>query len=130
MNVLPTALLFGVGAGMAFPSMMTLAMSGATASDAGLTSGLVNTTQQVGAALGLSILATFSATRSEDLVARGVGEAAALTEGYQLGFTIAAGLVAVAIVVAFLVLEPVTVTGHDVEEELVADERPAPVLVA
>lgn len=129
-NVLPTALLFGVGAGMAFPSMMTLAMSGATASDAGLTSGLVNTTQQVGAALGLSILATFSATRSEDLVARGVTEAAALTEGYQLGFTIAAGLVAVAIVVAFLVLEPVTVTGHDVEEDVVADERPAPVLVA
>jgi EmrB/QacA subfamily drug resistance transporter len=103
-NVLPSALLFGVGAGLSFPAMLGLAMSGATASDSGLASGLVNTTQQVGGALGLSLLATLSATRSEDLVAGGTPSAQALTEGYQLAFTTAAGLVAVAIVVAATVL--------------------------
>jgi MFS family permease len=103
-NVLPSALLFGVGAGLSFPAMMGLAMSGATANDSGLASGLVNTTQQVGGALGLSLLATLSATRSEDLVAGGTPSAQALTEGYQLAFTTAAGLVAVAIVVAATVL--------------------------
>ena len=59
--------LLGAGAGVAFPALMTLAMSGATPSDAGLASGLVNTTVQVGGALGLAVLATLSATRSEDL---------------------------------------------------------------
>jgi predicted MFS family arabinose efflux permease len=49
--------LLGVGAGLAFPSLMTLAMSGTTPDNAGLASGLVNTTAQVGAALGLAVLA-------------------------------------------------------------------------
>lgn len=120
-DVLPSALLFGVGAGMAFPAMMTLAMSAATPQDAGLTSGLVNTTQQVGAALGLSLLATFSATRTEDLVARGAAEATALTEGYQLGFTIAAGLVVAAIALAVVVLERVPAPAHDPAQEDVAE---------
>ena len=50
---------------------MTLAMSGATPSDAGLASGLVNTTAQVGGALGLAVLATLSASRTEHLAAGG-----------------------------------------------------------
>ena len=62
--------LLGTGAGLAFPALMTLAMSGATPSDAGLASGLVNTTAQVGGALGLAVLATLSTTRSEDLLAQ------------------------------------------------------------
>ena len=53
-------LLLGIGAGLAFPALMTLAMSGATQRDAGLASGLVNTTQQVGGALGLAVLATLA----------------------------------------------------------------------
>src|SRR4051794_15577819 len=56
-DILPVMLLLGVGAGLSFPSLMTLAMSGATESDSGLASGLVNTTQQVGGALGLAVLA-------------------------------------------------------------------------
>ena len=59
-DVLPVMLLLGVGAGFSFPAIMTLAMSGATASDSGLASGLANTTQQVGGALGLAVLATLS----------------------------------------------------------------------
>src|SRR4051794_969168 len=63
-DVLPAMVLLGVGAGLSFPSLMTLAMSGATPSDSGLASGLVNTTLQVGGALGLAVLATLSTTRT------------------------------------------------------------------
>ena len=70
-DVLPAMLLLGAGVGVAFPALMTLAMSGATQEDAGLASGLVNTTAQVGGALGLAVLATLSATRSESLPRRG-----------------------------------------------------------
>jgi EmrB/QacA subfamily drug resistance transporter len=104
-DVLPTMILLGTGAGLSFPALMTLAMSGATPSDAGLASGLVNTTLQVGGALGLAVLATLSATRSETLIEQGDSPAAALTEGYQLAFLIGAGLVVVAIAVAVTVLQ-------------------------
>jgi EmrB/QacA subfamily drug resistance transporter len=105
-DVLPTMLLLGSGAGLSFPALMTLAMSGATPSDAGLASGLVNTTLQVGGALGLAVLATLSTTRSDALLERGESTAAALTEGYQLAFVIGAGLVVAAIAVALTVLQP------------------------
>ena len=60
-DVLPVLVLLGVGIGACFPALMTLAMSGATPGDAGLASGLVNTSAQVGGALGLAVLATLSA---------------------------------------------------------------------
>ena len=85
---------------------MTLAMSGATREDSGLASGLVNTTQQVGGALGLAVLATLSTTRSSELRAHGASTAASLTNGYHLAFTIGAGLVLVAIAVAAVLLRP------------------------
>ena len=66
-DLLPAMLLLGLGAGLSFPALMTLAMSGATESDAGLASGLINTTLQVGGALGLAVLATLSTARTEDL---------------------------------------------------------------
>jgi MFS family permease len=105
-HVLPVTLLVGAGAGIAFPALMTLAMSAATAEDAGLASGLVNTTAQVGGALGLAVLATVSASRTGALSASGHSAAAALTGGYHLAFWIAAGLVVAAIAVAVTVLRP------------------------
>ena len=105
-DLLPVMVLLGVGAGLAFPSLMTLAMSGATREDSGLASGLVNTTQQVGGALGLAVLATLSTTRSSELRTHGASTAASLTNGYHLAFTIGAGLVLVAIAVAVVVLRP------------------------
>jgi EmrB/QacA subfamily drug resistance transporter len=105
-HVLPVMILLGFGAGVCFPALMTLAMSGATQSDAGLASGLVNTTAQVGGALGLAVLATLSATRSESLIENGDFTASALTGGYHLAFLIGAGLVVVAIAVAVTVLKP------------------------
>jgi sugar phosphate permease len=103
-DVLPLTVLLGTGAGMAFPALMNLAMSGATPQDAGLASGLVNTTVQVGGALGLAVLATLSATRSDSLAASGHSTAVALTGGYHLAFLIGFALVVAAIVVAFAVL--------------------------
>ena len=105
-DILPTMLAFGIGAGLSFPAMMTLAMSGATPEDAGIASGLVNTTQQVGGALGLAVLATLSTDRTNSLLGDGAGQASALVDGYQLAFTIGAGFVAIAIALAATMLQP------------------------
>jgi EmrB/QacA subfamily drug resistance transporter len=105
-DVLPVMFLLGIGAGLSFPSLMTLAMSGATQSDSGLASGLVNTSLQVGGALGLAVLATLSTTRTDNLLADGEATKDALTGGYHLAFIIAASLVALGIVVATTVLQP------------------------
>jgi EmrB/QacA subfamily drug resistance transporter len=106
LHVLPVMVLLGVGAGLAFPALMTLAMSSATASDAGLASGLINTTAQVGGALGLAVLATLSGSRSEELLRDGEPVASALTGGYHLAFALGAGLVTAAVLVALVVLRP------------------------
>jgi EmrB/QacA subfamily drug resistance transporter len=105
-DVLPVMVLLGAGAGICFPSLMTLAMSGVEPSEAGLASGLVNTTVQVGGALGLAVLATLSASRTEGLAAKGESAAAALTGGYHLAFYIGAGLVVAAIAVALVFFRP------------------------
>jgi EmrB/QacA subfamily drug resistance transporter len=100
LDVLPTMIVLGVGIGASFPALMTLAMSGAAPEDAGLASGLVNTSAQVGGALGLAVLATTSATRSHELARAGRPVAVALTSGYHLAFVIAAALVGAAIVLS------------------------------
>ena len=101
-DVLPPILLIGAGAGVCFPALMTLAMSGATPENAGLASGLVNTSAQVGAAIGLAVLATLSATRTETLLDSGDSPTAALVGGYQLALLVGAGLVLMAVVVALV----------------------------
>jgi predicted MFS family arabinose efflux permease len=98
-QIAPSMLLLGLGAGTAFPALMNLAMSGATPEDAGLASGLVNTTAQIGGALGLAVLATLSTSHSNALKAAGTGSASALTSGYHLAFWVAAALVGCALVV-------------------------------
>jgi EmrB/QacA subfamily drug resistance transporter len=103
-DVLPSMALLGLGAGLAFPSLMTLAMSGATPSDSGLASGLVNTSAQVGGALGLAVLATLATDRTEALRADGETAAAALNGGYHLAYLVGAVLVGVALAVALAVL--------------------------
>jgi EmrB/QacA subfamily drug resistance transporter len=105
-HVFPVALLIGAGSGVCFPALMTLAMSGASPEQAGLASGLVNATGQVGGALGLAVLATVSASRTSALLAQHQPAAAALTGGYHLAFWIACGLVVGAVVVAATVLRP------------------------
>lgn len=105
-HVLPVMLLLGIGAGLTFPSLMTLAMSSATREDAGLASGLVNTSAQVGAAIGLAVLATLSGSRTESLLSDGEAQKAALTGGYHFAFWVATGLIAVAVLIAVFVIKP------------------------
>ncbi len=124
-HLLPTMILFGVGAGLGFPALMTVAMSDVAPQDAGLASGLVNTTAQVGGALGLALLATLATTRTGDLTANGDSLAAALTGGYHLAFMIAALLMAVAILIAVFVLQPSRAAAQDAHAEHGAAPEPA-----
>jgi EmrB/QacA subfamily drug resistance transporter len=111
-DLLPAMLLLGIGAGLSFPSLMTLAMSGATASDSGLASGLVNTAAQVGGALGLAVLATLSTARTENLLAAAEPASAALTDGFRFAWTVGAGLVIGGIVLWATLLRPATEPAH------------------
>jgi len=99
-------LLFGIGAGMSFMPLLTIMMAEVPAADAGVASGVANVTMQVGAALGLAALGTVSADRARDLMLGGNNVAAALTGGYQLGFSIAAAVVAGGLLVALIALRP------------------------
>jgi EmrB/QacA subfamily drug resistance transporter len=103
-EVMPALILIGIGMGACFPALMTIAMAGSTPEDAGLASGLVNTSAQVGGALGLAVLATLSASRTSSLLASGHSTAAALTGGYHLAFWIAVGLVLSGIAIALTVV--------------------------
>jgi EmrB/QacA subfamily drug resistance transporter len=105
-DVLPVLLLLGAGIGSTFPALMTLAMSDVAPQDAGLASGLVNTSAQVGGALGLAVLATSASTHSSSLTKAGKPLADALTSGYHVAFVIGAGLVGLAIVISLLLSAP------------------------
>ncbi|WP_261992170.1 DHA2 family efflux MFS transporter permease subunit, partial [Streptomyces sp. MS191] len=102
-DLLPVMLL-AAGFGLALPALTSLGMSGAKAEDAGLASGLFNTTQQIGMALGVAVLSTLAASRTESLTAAGRPAAEALTGGFHLAFGVGAGLLAAALLVAFTVL--------------------------
>jgi EmrB/QacA subfamily drug resistance transporter len=103
-DLLPPFLLIGIGVGTSFPAIMTLAMSGATPEDAGLASGFVNTSMQVGGAIGLAILATLSGERTQALLDDGEGQLQALTSGYHLAYLVGAILAAIAVAIAVFVL--------------------------
>ncbi|MFE7393006.1 MFS transporter [Streptomyces sp. NPDC057582] len=105
-DLLPVMLL-GAGFGLALPALTTLGMSDAKADDAGLASGLFNTTQQIGMAVGVALLSTLAASRTEGLLTNGASRATALTGGYHLAFTVGAGFLVAAFVVAYTVLRPV-----------------------
>ncbi len=124
-HVLPTMVMFGIGGGLGFPALMTIAMSGVAPRDAGLASGLVNTTAQVGGALGLALLATLATKRSEALTAGGDSLAAGLTGGYHLAFVIAALLMVVAILIALFVLQSERAPRLDASAERAAAPEPA-----
>jgi EmrB/QacA subfamily drug resistance transporter len=95
-DVLPSMILLGLGAGMAFNPLLLAAMSDVEPNDAGLASGLVNTSFMMGGALGLAILASLAASRSETLLASGDSHLAALAGGYHAAFLSGAVFAAVA----------------------------------
>ena len=103
-DILPATLVMGAGGGLTLPGLATVGMSAATARDSGLASGLLNTTQQVGGALGLAMLTSAAAARTELSLQAGSPAAGALTDGYRLAFGIGAVLVLGAVIVAVVSL--------------------------
>ncbi|MGH2839835.1 MAG: MFS transporter, partial [Solirubrobacteraceae bacterium] len=121
-DILPPILLMGFGAGAGFPALMMLSMAGVEPRDSGLASGLVNTSVQVGGAIGLAVLATLATERSDGLLADGEPLRAALNSGYHLAYLIGAALVVVAITVAVTVLESMSGPAPTEEHEQSAAE--------
>jgi MFS family permease len=111
-HLLPAMLLFGAGGGLTLPALATLGMSAATDADAGLVSGLFNTSQQVGAAAGVAVLSTLAAARSSRLLGLHDSAAAALAGGYRLAFTAGAICCAGAMLLAAAVLRNPRVRGR------------------
>jgi MFS family permease len=103
-DVLPSMILLGLGAGMAFNPVLLAAMSDVAPSEAGLASGVVNTSFMMGGALGLAVLASLAASRYDTLLAAGDSEAAALTGGYHVAFFVGAIFAAVAAALGGLLL--------------------------
>jgi nitrate/nitrite transporter NarK len=122
-NLLVPLALLGLGGGLSFPSLTIIAMSDAPPSDAGLASGLLNTTGQVGGALGLAILATLAGARTLSLVNDGVGSAVALAGGYHLAWLVGAGTVLVTLAVTVSALR--ARSAGELELDLSEDEQVA-----
>jgi EmrB/QacA subfamily drug resistance transporter len=120
---IPMALL-GIGGGLAFPSLAVLAMARTTPSDSGLASGLIQTTAQVGGALGLAVLATLSTRRTSGLLSQGQAMTPALSGGFHLAWAVATGLGFVSLLVAATVLRPEAAADH-VDVPIEAEEIPA-----
>jgi EmrB/QacA subfamily drug resistance transporter len=125
-DLLGPMLLAAVGLGLAFVSMTVAAVSGVEAHEAGLASGLINTSQQIGGALGLAILATIANSRTDDAIASGTAMPSALTEGFQAAFAVGAGFA-----IAGALLAMILVSGRASREHAEAAQRgelePAPV---
>jgi EmrB/QacA subfamily drug resistance transporter len=115
-DLLPGFLLIGVGLGFAFVPVSIAALSGATAKEAGLASGLINTNQQIGGAIGLAILISISTTRSDNLIEDGVAEVNALTDGYSLAFWVAAGFAILGVIVTLFALQREDLVMEPTEE--------------
>jgi MFS family permease len=119
-DVLPAMLLLGIGAGMAFNPVLLAAMSDVEPQDAGLASGVVNTAFMMGGALGLAVLASLSASRTESLRDAGDGALAALTGGYHVAFVVGAVFAAGAAVLGAVLLR----TSAPAQVEAAPDEAP------
>jgi hypothetical protein len=89
-DVLPAMILLAIGAGLAFNPVLLAAMSDVEPSESGLASGVVNTSFMMGGALGLAILASLAASRTDSLTAAGEDPVAALTGGYHAAFLVGA----------------------------------------
>ncbi len=116
-DVLPATLAVGLGAGIGFNPILLAAMSGVEQAEAGLASGVVNTAFMMGGALGLAVLASLAASRTDSLKASGDGPLVALNGGYHAAFLVGAVFVVLsAAVCAALLRAGMTAAGHEGEE--------------
>ena len=112
-NVLPSMILIGVGAGMAFNPVLLAAMSDVEPEQSGLASGVINTSFMMGGALGLAVLASVAASRTSSLAASGSAHIDALTGGYHAAFLIGALFAGGAAVLGGLLLRNQPLPGHE-----------------
>jgi MFS family permease len=117
-DLLPGFLLAGLGIGFSFVPISVAALAGVRAAEAGLASGLFNTSQQIGGALGIAALSTVATSRSDDAVAAGTALPVALVDGFTAAFT------AGAIVAALGIIAALTLIRRD-ELEQTAEPEPA-----
>ncbi len=113
-DLLPGFLLVSIGMGFSFVPISIAALAGVHPSEAGLASGLINTSQQIGGALGIAVLSAVAASATDDALASGSAVPVALTDGFQAAFYGAAAVALVGVLVAVFV-----VRGEDLVEESV-----------
>ena len=119
-DLLPGFLLISIGMGFSFVPISIAALAGVEASEAGLASGLINTSQQIGGALGIAVLSAIATSTTEDAVASGTPLPAGLTDGFQAAFIGAAAIAIVGVLVSLLVVrrEDLAETPAEAEEDL------------
>jgi EmrB/QacA subfamily drug resistance transporter len=122
-DVLPAMILLGLGAGMAFNPVLLAAMSDVEPSEAGLASGVVNTSFMMGGALGLAVLASLAASRTDSLLSSGQSELAALTGGYHAAFFVGALFAVAAAAIGGLLLRQGAYAGA--QTDMHAEAEPA-----
>ncbi|HEY9524677.1 MAG TPA: MFS transporter, partial [Thermopolyspora sp.] len=98
-DFLPAGLVMGLGFGLAAPAVMGLGMTDVSPAESGIASGLFNTTQQIGGAIGLTVLSAFANTRTNSLITAGENEAESLIGGYHVAFLAAAGFTLTALII-------------------------------
>ena len=123
-DVLPSMILLGAGAGIAFNPVLLAAMGDVEPHEAGLASGVVNTSFMMGGALGLAVLVSISTARTEGLLADGTAPVEALNGGLQAGFAVGAVFALLAAVVGGVFLRPKPMAGMDEEPDEAATDEP------
>jgi EmrB/QacA subfamily drug resistance transporter len=103
-DLLPGFLAIGVGIGFSFVPMSIAALAGVEAEEAGLASGLINTSQQIGGALGVALFSTVATSRTDHLRAGGESLRSALAGGFSVAFWVAVGFAAAALLATLLMI--------------------------
>jgi EmrB/QacA subfamily drug resistance transporter len=125
-DVLPAMILLGLGAGMAFNPVLLAAMSDVEPTEAGLASGFVNTSFMMGGALGLAVLASLAASRTDTLLADGESQVAALTGGYHAAFLVGGLFAAAAAAIGGLLLRQGAYAAEQGAMEGAREPEPSP----
>jgi MFS family permease len=124
-DLLPGYLMVGFGLALAFIPVSIAALAGVGPRDAGLASGLINTSQQVGGAIGVAIASSVAVSRITHLLHHGSSNAVALTSGYSLAFSVVAAISAAGVVTALVFIRSGTLTELEAEADLEAAEAMA-----
>lgn len=124
-EIFPGVAVMSIGMGLTFVPLTLLATTNVSNADAGLASGIFNTSQQIGGALGLAVLSTLAASRTSHLAAAGVGGAEALTRGFHVAFAVGAAFLAAGLVVLLVGIRKRHVESIDVEDRALVAELAA-----